>query len=84
MSEAEDREVELVIDNEMYRKWRNLDPVTLDVFRALQEDRDFLADQIAIGVYINDPTENAIRVGVLRGLDRLLNIEYEGKEDYDH
>jgi hypothetical protein len=84
-------EVEREISKDQYISWRKNDKVTEVVFASLQEERDAIANAISLGMYLSDPVNNAIQVGIVRGMDKLLNIEYEDEEvpekevsDYDH
>ena len=61
--------------------WKQ-NPVTKEVFQAIQKECYEIAVNLA-RVAGSDPTSDRYQSGVIRGMERLLEVEYEGEEVND-
>lgn len=70
------------ISLEDFNSWRK-DSITKAIFSYLEEYRDFLINQMKdLDVFLGEKEgERGRRVGLIEGINLLLNIEYEDAED---
>jgi len=57
--------------------------VTIELMRMFQEVRDAYADKIIRGDNLGKEILMANDIGIVKGLDFFLNVEFEGNEDED-
>jgi DNA anti-recombination protein RmuC len=71
------------ISKEDYMSWRN-SYITKTVFKVIKEHRDSIkAGMCDLTSYLNEePIHRGRRVGIIEGLDLLLNIDYEDTEKH--
>lgn len=74
--------MQIEISKEQYEAWR-VNPITEEVFRGLKDFREGLKELMAVGQTLNISDEietfgkTSRFVGIIQGLDSILNIYFE-------
>jgi hypothetical protein len=74
-----------MITKEQFAEWKS-HPVTIDVFKEVEDARNKLKERLSEGLTICYDAEathgsTSRMVGVIEGLNQLLNITYEDAEE---